>query len=50
MKELFTFHEEAKESQIKVTEAFEFMSAKFDDLEKEIKKKDERINQLEKNH
>ena len=50
MKELFTFHEEAKESQIKVTEALEFMSAKFDDLEKEIKKKDERINQLEKNH
>ena len=50
VKELFTFHEEAKESQIKVTEAFEFMSAKFDDLEKEIKKKDERINQLEKNH
>ena len=50
VKELFTFHEEAKESQIKVTEALEFMSAKFDDLEKEIKKKDERINQLEKNH
>ena len=24
------------------------MSAKFDDLEKEIKKKDEKINQLEK--
>ena len=46
----FTFHEEAKESQIKVTEAPEFMSAKFDDLEKEIKKEDERINQLEKNH
>ena len=47
-KELFTFHEEAKESQIKVIESFEFMSAKFDDLEKEIKKKDEKINQLEK--
>ena len=33
VKELFTFHEEAKESQIKVTESLEFMSAKFDDLE-----------------
>ena len=48
VKELFTFHEEAKESQIKVTESLEFMSEKFDDLEKEIKKKDEKINQLEK--
>ena len=48
VKELFTFHEEAKESQIKVTESLEFMSAKFDDLEKEIKKKDGKINQLEK--
>ena len=48
VKELFTFHEEAKESQIKVTESLEFMSAKFDDLEKEIKKRDEKINQLEK--
>ena len=48
IKKLFTFHEEAKESQIKVTESLEFMSAKFDDLEKEIKKKDEKINQLEK--
>ena len=38
VKELFTFHEEADESQIKVTESLEFMSAKFDDLEKEIKK------------
>ena len=47
VKELFTFHEEAKESQIKVTESLEFMSAKFDD-EKEIKEKDKKINQLEK--
>ena len=47
--ELFTFHKEAKESQIKVTELLDFMSTKFDDLEKEIKKKDEKINQLEKN-
>ena len=44
VKELFTFHEEANESQIKVTESLEFMSAKFDDLEKEIKNKDEEIN------
>ena len=44
VKELFTFHEEAKESQIKVSESLEFMSAKFD----EIKEKDEKINQLEK--
>ena len=48
VKELCTFHEEAKESQIKVTESLEFMSAKFDDLEKEIKEKDKKINQLEK--
>ena len=48
VKKLFTFHEEAKESQIKVSESLEFMSAKFDDLEKEIKEKDEKINQLEK--
>ena len=41
-------YEEAKESQIKVTESLEFMSAQFDDLEKEIKKKDGKINQLEK--
>ena len=44
VKELFTFHKEAKESQINVTESLEFMSAKFDDLEKEITKKDENIN------
>ena len=39
----FHFPEEAKESQIKVTESPEFISAKFDD-----EKKDENINQLEK--
>ena len=44
-KKLFTYHEEAKECQIKVTESLNFMPAKFDDLEKEIKKKDEKINQ-----
>ena len=39
VKELLTFHEEAKESQIKVNESLEFISAKFDDLEKKIKEK-----------
>ena len=48
VKELFIFHEEAQKSQIKVTESLEFMLGKFDDLEKKIKKKDQKINQLEK--
>ena len=48
VKELFTSHEEAKESQIKVTKSLKFMSTKFDDLEKEIKTRDEKTNQLEK--
>ena len=48
VRELFTFHDEAKESQIKVTESLDFITAKFNNLEKEIKKKDEKINQLEK--
>ena len=48
VKELFAFGEEAKESQIKVTESLEFMSAKFDDLKKEIKKKYGKIKKLEK--
>ena len=47
-KELFTSHEKEKESQINVTETFEFMPAEFHDLKKEIKKKDEKINQLKK--
>ena len=34
VKQLSTFHEQAKESQIKVTESLEFVSAKFDDLER----------------
>ena len=46
--ELFTFHEEAKKSQIKVTKSLDFVSVKFEDLEKEIKKTDEKINQLAK--
>ena len=41
VKELFTFHEKAKESQIKVTELLEFMSAKFE-KEMEIKEKKSR--------
>ena len=48
VKELFTFYEEARKSQIKVTESLEFMLEKFGDLEEEIKKKDEKISQLEK--
>ena len=46
VKELFNFCEEAKKLQIKVTVSLDFMSAKFDDLEKEIKKKHEKINKL----
>ena len=46
VKELFNFCEEAKKLQIKVTVSLDFMSAKFDDLEKEIKKKNEKINKL----
>ena len=34
VKQLFTFYEEAKESQIKVTESLEFISVKFEDLRK----------------
>ena len=48
LRELFTSHEEPKKSQIKLTESFEFRSAKFHDLEKEIKKKNETTNQLGK--
>ena len=48
VKELFTFYEEARKSQIKVAESREFMLEKFGGLEKEIKKKDEKISQLEK--
>ena len=48
VKEIFTIYEDAKKSHIKGTESLEFMLAKFDNLEKEIKKKDEKINQLEK--
>ena len=44
VKDFFTFHEKTKESKIKVTESLEFMSAKSDNLEKEIKKKDEKID------
>ena len=36
VKKLFTSHQEAKESQIKVTQSLEFTSTKYDDLEKNI--------------
>ena len=39
VKELFTFHEAAKESQNKVTESLEFMPAKFEDLKRKLRKK-----------
>ena len=48
VKELLTFHEETKENQIKVTESLEFMSVKLGNLEKQVTKKDEKINQFEK--
>ena len=48
VKEIFSIYEDAKKSHIKGIESLEFMLAKSDNLEKEIKKKDEKINQLEK--
>ena len=39
VKELLTFHEEAKENQIKVTESLEFMSTKLGNLEGKLKKR-----------
>ena len=38
VKELFNFHEEAKEPQNIVIELLQFMSAKFDDIKKSSKK------------
>ena len=43
VKELFTSHEEEKESLIKVNEPLEFMTAKFDDLERKSRKKMKRL-------
>ena len=47
VKELFILNEETKNAQIKVTESLEFFSNKFDELERENKKKNEKIKELE---
>ena len=47
VKELFILNEENKNTQIKVTESLEFFSNKFDELERENKKKNEKIKELE---
>ena len=47
VKELFTLNEETKNVQIKVTESLEFFSNKFDKFERENKKKNEKIKELE---
>ena len=47
IKELFILNEETKNAQIKVTESLEFFSNKFDELERENKKKNEKIKELE---
>ena len=47
MKKLSELHEESKNAQIKVTESLEHLSDIFDDMEKENKKKDEKISKLE---
>ena len=46
VKELFILNEEIKNAQIKVTESHEFFSNKFDELERENKKKNENIKEL----
>ena len=47
MKKLFKLHEESKNAQIKVTKPLQHLSHKFDYMEKENKKKDEKICKLE---
>ena len=44
---LFILNKETKNAQIKVTESLEFFSNKFDELERENKKKNEKIKELE---
>ena len=46
IKELFILNEETKNAQIKVTESLEFFSNKFDELERENKKKNEKMKEL----
>ena len=47
VKELFILNEETKNVQIKVKELLEFFSNKFDELERENKKKNAKIKELE---
>ena len=47
VKELFILNEETKNTQIKVTESLEFFSNKFDKLERENKKKNKKMKELE---
>ena len=47
VKELLVLNEETKSAQVKVTESLEFFSNKFDELERENKKKNEKIKELE---
>ena len=47
VKDLFKVNEETKISQIKVTESLDALSKKIDELETEIKNKDEKIQLLE---
>ena len=47
VKELFVLNEETTNAQIKVTEALEFFSNTFDELERENKKKSKKIKELE---
>ena len=47
VKDLFTINEKTKISQIKVTESLGALSKKIDELETEIKNKDEKIQLLE---
>ena len=48
VKELFILNEETRNAQIKVTKSLEIFSNKFDELDRENKKKNEKIRELEK--
>ena len=47
LKELFVLNEETRTMQIKVTESLEFLFNKFDEFERDNKKKNETIKELE---
>ena len=48
VKELFILNEESRNEQIKVSESLEIFSNKFDEINRENKKKNEKIKELEK--